>query len=53
LYRLCSGVAQNGITPDWSVEPATLPSDKEGLCNAVLTLKQAPAFFGDTLKPSR
>ena len=44
-------VAQIGISPDWVVDPATLPSDKEGLCGAVLSLKQAPKLFGDTLKP--
>mmetsp|Transcript_13517 Transcript_13517/g.22846 ORF Transcript_13517/g.22846 Transcript_13517/m.22846 type:complete len:491 (-) Transcript_13517:1208-2680(-) len=52
-YQTPNGVDINkiGITPDWSVDPATLPTDKEGLCNAVLSLKQAPSFFGDTLKP--
>jgi len=53
-YQTPNGVDINkiGISPDWVVDPATLPSDKEGLCDSVLGLKQAPKFFGETLKPS-
>jgi len=53
-YQTPNGVDINkiGISPDWVVDPATLPGDKEGLCDSVLSLKQAPKLFGDTLKPA-
>mmetsp|Transcript_44173 Transcript_44173/g.84432 ORF Transcript_44173/g.84432 Transcript_44173/m.84432 type:complete len:471 (+) Transcript_44173:151-1563(+) len=50
-YKTPSGQDINkiGISPDWLVDPASLPSDKEGLCYAILSLKQAPGLFGDSI----
>ena len=51
LHVLCMllNVLQIGISPDWEVDPATLPTDKQGLCSAVYDLKQAPKLFGDAM----
>jgi len=50
-YQTPNGVDINkiGISPDWEVDPTTLPTDKQGLCSSIFELKQAPGLFGDAL----